>query len=248
MSCTYPRKTLSPWWLQKSPVIFHARKSLRLPAAELPSAQGRWAVHHPLRLPPKQHLDTSTGGSHSGARKTRESCGGYKSSTPFLLEWAWHWAGEHLVNIRHLKRDWRAQSQQDQWYPTLWPQPHFWGPLMWGHLNCQFSGAEDVASFRLAHGLYETAAWRQDSAISLNREQDFFSYPSDFWVGVLLQLVQFTLSWNGDYTSPPTGRNSWCFGFCIIKKKLASGQKSSSKKTVGTTVILPTAGLKGGNL
>lgn len=121
--------------------------------------------------------------------------------------------------------------------------PIFSGPLMWGPLNCQFSGAEDVPSFRLPHGLYETAAQRQNHWI---QNGIFFSYPSDFWVGVLLQLVQFTLRGNGDYTSLTTGMNSWCFGFCI-KKKLASSQKSCSQRPV-RTVTLATAGLKDGNL
>lgn len=180
--------------------------------------------------PGHQHRGFS---SFRSKENKRESCGGYKSSTPFLLEWAWHWAGEHLLNIRHLKRDWRAQSQQDQWYPTLWPQPHFWGPLMWRHLNCQFSGAEDVASFRLAHGLYETAAWRQDSAISLNREQDFFLLPIRFlgWCPSPSGPIHTSLEW-GLY-QPPYWQEFLVLWILHNKKKVSLWPKILFKKNCG---------------
>lgn len=83
--------------------------------------------------------------------------------------------------------------------------------------------------------------------ISLNTEQTSVSHPPALWLGVLLQQVHFMLGWDGDHASPTTGRNHWCFGF-YTKKRVSLQPKILFKKTVGTTAMLPTAGLKGRNL
>lgn len=73
MSCTRPRK-LSLHNDCRKALSYSVVENHWLPAAELPSAQGGCAVHHPLGLPWQQHLDTSTGGAHrSGARETSEN-------------------------------------------------------------------------------------------------------------------------------------------------------------------------------
>lgn len=68
-----------------------------------PTAQRRSALPRPLRHPPQRHLDSTGFSLFRNNENNWENCGKYKSSTLSLLEWTWHCAGKHLVNIKHPK-------------------------------------------------------------------------------------------------------------------------------------------------